>query len=212
MPDAPGKLAPGGVHEIRNPLNLVQNFPDGSGELCTSNGRNSEETAGGLTDNLKRFREHGDRANQIVHHMLAMGQRRSGQPATTPCSMSTLGRWAGSFLIWSGTLAGLRLKNDARPKKVVTVSGRSHRSLPVPREAHGDSRQGQRKRRVARNQPRDIQSLCCRLVRRHWGEFRTGPAPGAFAGMTVMLPAEPLSETGDGGITNTLDNVGEHIR
>ena len=30
--------------------------------------------------------------------------------------------------------------------------------------------------------------------------------------MTVKLPAEPLSETGDGGITNTLDNGGEHIR
>ena len=84
LPDAPGELTAGGVHEMRNPLNLVQNFPDGSEELCASNGRNNEdpaaiayETAGGLTDNLKRFREHGDRANQIVHHMFAMGQRRS---------------------------------------------------------------------------------------------------------------------------------------
>ncbi len=86
LPDTPGELTAGGVHEIRNPLNLVQNFPDGSGELCASNGRNNEdpaaiayETAGGLTNNLKRFREHGDRANQIVHHMFAMGQRRSGR-------------------------------------------------------------------------------------------------------------------------------------
>ena len=96
-----GELTAGVAHEIRNPLNFVKNFSEASEELLEElleelhalpqepGGEKDEdrsalikEITGDLTDNLKRIREHGERANQIVQHMLSMGQGSGGRQPT----------------------------------------------------------------------------------------------------------------------------------
>ncbi len=92
-----GELTAGVAHEIQNPLNFVKNFAESSVELLeelqeelpsdggTLNEEQNElvrEIGGDLTDNLRRIREHGERANRIVRDMLQMG-RGSGEKQST---------------------------------------------------------------------------------------------------------------------------------
>ena len=92
-----GELTAGVAHEIRNPLNFVNNFSDVSQELITELKEvlqedgvtlTDEQTGlvndifGDLTDNLTRIRSHGDRANRIVNDMLQMGRDAGDVQAT----------------------------------------------------------------------------------------------------------------------------------
>jgi two-component system NtrC family sensor kinase len=89
-----GQLTAGIAHEIKNPLNFVNNFADLSVELLgelkettapaiTSLGEDTraeiDEIVGMLTGNLEKIAEHGRRADGIVTSMLAHSRGGSGE-------------------------------------------------------------------------------------------------------------------------------------
>ena len=88
-----GELSAGVAHEIRNPLNLIQNFARTSGSMATElkdvlaqlegpptpeQAELIDELTGEITDNMARLQHHGGRANRIVQDMLAMGRSSKG--------------------------------------------------------------------------------------------------------------------------------------
>jgi signal transduction histidine kinase len=86
-----GALTVGIAHEIKNPLNFVNNFADVSTDLLEDLRGAIETNAGfaaiqelitALTANLRRIRDHGDRADNIVRGMLAHA-RGAGQREPT---------------------------------------------------------------------------------------------------------------------------------
>jgi len=89
-----GQLTAGIAHEIKNPLNFVNNFADLSVELlgelkettapaiaALDDERRTEidETIGMLTGNLEKISEHGRRADGIVKSMLQHSRGTSGE-------------------------------------------------------------------------------------------------------------------------------------
>jgi two-component system NtrC family sensor kinase len=96
-----GQLTAGIAHEIKNPLNFVNNFADLSVELLdelketaapaiTSLADDTraeiDEIVGMLTGNLEKIAEHGRRADGIVKSMLAHSRGSSGERQTVDIS------------------------------------------------------------------------------------------------------------------------------
>ncbi len=90
-----GQLTAGIAHEIKNPLNFVNNFSEVSMELIEEaleeigqieHNEHASETAGILADiksNLDKIHEHGTRANSIVSSMLQHSRGGSGKKDPT---------------------------------------------------------------------------------------------------------------------------------
>ena len=111
-----GQLTAGIAHEIKNPLNFVNNFADLSVELLDELKETTapaiavlsqdkrteiEETIGMLTGNLEKIAEHGRRADGIVKSMLEHSRGSSGTPRT----VRTLPIVTASGIPYSGSAA-----------------------------------------------------------------------------------------------------------
>ena len=86
-----GELTAGIAHEIKNPLNFVNNFSEVSRELLDEmktelQNKNDKEVAGLIEDlkqNLDKINQHGKRADSIVKGMLLHSRGTSGEKSLT---------------------------------------------------------------------------------------------------------------------------------
>jgi len=83
-----GEMTAGIAHEIKNPLNFVNNFAEVSGELFdelkhTTDPEQRAELIALLQDNLAKINEHGKRADAIVKSMLQHSRTSTGEKELT---------------------------------------------------------------------------------------------------------------------------------
>ncbi|RPI66983.1 MAG: sensor histidine kinase, partial [Ignavibacteriales bacterium] len=86
-----GELTAGIAHEIKNPLNFVNNFSEISGELLdemktellNNNNKEAISIAEELKQNLEKINQHGKRADSIVKGMLLHSRGTSGEKTLT---------------------------------------------------------------------------------------------------------------------------------
>jgi len=92
-----GQLTAGIAHEIKNPLNFVNNFSDLSIELIEealeelekypSESKEVDDILKDITSNLRKIHEHGSRADSIVKSMLQHSRGGDGKMEPTPLNL-----------------------------------------------------------------------------------------------------------------------------
>ena len=131
-----GALTVGIAHEIKNPLNFVNNFADVSTELLDRLRTALEQDAGSaaveeiitdLTANLRRIRDHGERADGIVRGMLAHAR---GAGRREPADLNAL--VAGAVDL---AYQGLRTQD---PSFNITIENSYDPGLPAVQAVTGD--------------------------------------------------------------------------
>ena len=83
-----GQLTAGIAHEIKNPLNFVNNFSELATEMideliAAKNEKEKNEIGGYVKLNLEKIAQHGKRANQIVQSMLMHSHVKQGERQLT---------------------------------------------------------------------------------------------------------------------------------
>ena len=82
-----GELTAGIAHEIKNPLNFINNFADLSNELLdelhTAEGEEKTETIDMLRLNLSKIHLHGKRADSIISNMMNHARGSTGERLLT---------------------------------------------------------------------------------------------------------------------------------
>lgn len=113
-----GELTAGIAHEIRNPLNFVNNFSEVSNELIVEvqeerekptelrNEKLIEDILGDIKENLSKISHHGKRADAIVQGMLQHSRTSTGEKA-----MTDLNNLAAEYLRLS--FHGMQAKDNA---------------------------------------------------------------------------------------------------
>jgi len=89
-----GQLTAGIAHEIKNPLNFINNFSEMSVELADQITEELEENDSSLADaigdlaaNANRIHHHGMRIDGIVSSMMEHAQSKTGNPALTDINL-----------------------------------------------------------------------------------------------------------------------------
>jgi len=83
-----GELTAGIAHEIKNPLNFVNNFSELSNEMVdeiksAKSDDEKQQILDGLKSNLTKINEHGKRADRIIQNMLLHARAGSGEKTLT---------------------------------------------------------------------------------------------------------------------------------
>jgi GAF domain-containing protein len=115
-----GALTAGIAHEIKNPLNFVNNFAELSVELAQELDEELEklqtapdeatrelvvEILGDLKSNAQKINEHGKRADSIVRNMLLHSRGQGGEPEATDIM-----RWFARLRNWPIMASALRIR------------------------------------------------------------------------------------------------------
>ncbi len=162
-----GQLTAGIAHEIKNPLNFVNNFAGLSNELLTelqeaaapalaaldeATRAEIDETMGMLTQNLEKIAEHGRRADGIVRSMLLHSRGGSGD--------------------WQSADLNALVEEALEPR--LSRCPRSGPELQHHDGARARARSETDRGRSARRDAGVLEPLCQRLLRRHEKEPAVG--------------------------------------
>ncbi len=129
-----GELTAGIAHEIKNPLNFVNNFSEVctelidemKWELAEGNKKAAIEIADDIKQNLQKINQHGKRADSIVQGMLEHTKRGSGQTQETD-----INALADEFLRM--TYQSFLAKNKESKPELIPIAIRTNLDANLPK-------------------------------------------------------------------------------
>ena len=177
-----GELTAGVAHEIRNPLNLVQNFSTSSTDMMAELKETISALDGApepdeadlineliteLSENMDRIQNHCERTNRILQDMLAMGRNTSGDYQNININQ----------LVEDYAMLAYHSARNRDPQFTMNIIRELDRARPIPLRGLGRHRTGypqsggQRMLRHRATQPRRL-----RIRTHHVGSEHPTPA------------------------------------